>query len=68
MSYHRARYCFPDEALLRIQPHSAGPLRELTALTGNASSVTIDPNRGLVVLDPHWDNLPIGPGWEWRFV
>lgn len=68
MSYHRSpTYCFPDQALLRLQPRAAGPLfRELVTLTGPYESWPISPDRGLLVIDPRYDNLPLGPGWEWR--
>ncbi len=72
MSYHSSSlggpvYCFDDAHLLRIQPRAAGPMfRELQTLTGPAQSWTINPSRGLVVVDPRYDNLPIGRGWEPR--
>lgn len=77
MSYHQTgpgpkpltsdEICFPEDAILRIQPRAAGPLlRELVTLTGPAQTFPISPDRGLLVIDPRYDNLPLGPGWEWR--
>ena len=72
MSYHGParstdQYCFPDEALLRLQPRAAGPLlRELVTLTGPYESFPISWDRGLLIVDPRYDNLPIGRGWEYR--
>lgn len=67
MSYHGPTRCFPDDALLRLQPRAAGPLyRDLVTLTGSYESIPIDPNRGLLLIDPRYDTLPLGPGWEWR--
>jgi len=67
MSYHAVRYCFPDEAILRIQRRAAGPLfQELETLVGPYERFPIDPYRGLLVIDPRYDNLPIGRGWEPR--
>ncbi len=75
MSYHGTPrgttddLCFPEEAVLRLQPRAAGPyFRELQTLTGRYESWPIDPNRGLLVIDPHYDHLPLGPGWESRTV
>lgn len=74
MSYHPAKnaqqgveeYCFPQEAVLRLQPRAAGPLfRELIPATGPYVSAPITYDRGLLVIDPRFDTLPVvGPGWE----
>ena len=76
MSYHHLgqgpapqttdEVCFPRDAVLRMQPRAAGPMRELVNLSGRAGSVPISWNRGVLVIDPRYDNLPLGPGWEWR--
>lgn len=79
MSYHHAgpgphprtsdEWCFPDNALLRIQSRAAGPLfRELVTLTGPYETFPISHERGLLVVDPRYDDLPIGRGWESRLV
>jgi hypothetical protein len=65
VSYHR-QHCFPDEAILRLQPRAAGPLRYLVTLAGRSESFPISWNRGVLVIDPRYDTLPLGPGWEWR--
>lgn len=77
MSYHHLgagpaprssdEVCFPRDAVLRMQPRAAGPMRELVNLTGSYESVPISWNRGVLIIDPRYDNLPLGPGWEWRF-
>jgi len=59
--------CFPRQAILRIQPRAAGPVRSLMTTSGLAEEFVISPTRGLIVIDPRYDNLPLGPGWEWRF-
>lgn len=71
MSYHRngrasAQYCFPREAVLRLQPRAAGPLiKSLITVSGPYESIPYSYNRGLLVIDPRFDTLPvIGPGWE----
>ncbi len=74
MSYHRAKskkqlveqYCFPREAVLRMQPRAAGPLfRELVTMTGPYEQIPFSFNRGLLVIDPRYDTLPVvAPGWE----
>lgn len=62
-------WCFPDKALLRLQPRAAGPLfRDLVTLTGPYESIPISWNRGLLVVDPRYDTLPIGRGWEPRTI
>lgn len=76
MSYHHLgqgpaprttdEVCFPRDAVLRMQPRAAGPMRELVNLSGRAGSVPISWDRGMLVIDPRYDNLPLGPGWEWR--
>jgi hypothetical protein len=76
MSYHHLgqepapqttdEICFPRDAVFRVQPRAAGPMRELMTLSGRASSVPISWNRGILVIDPRYDTLPLGPGWEWR--
>lgn len=58
--------CFPKDAIMRLQPRAAGPIRSLMTLTGGFSEMPISPNRGLLIVDPRYDNLPLGPGWEWR--
>lgn len=60
------KWCFPDDAILRLQPRAAGPLyRELVTQGGPYESFPIDWERGLLVIDPRYDDLPIGgPGWE----
>lgn len=65
MSYHPQR-CFPDEAILRLQPRAAGPLlKSLVPMTGPYFEIPYSYNRGLLVIDPRYDNLPvIAPGWE----
>ena len=79
MSYHR-RICFPEEAILRLQPRAAGPLiKDLVTVTGPAMSIPYSYNRGLLVVDPRYDHLQltahrdmkpanpravVGPGWE----
>ncbi len=60
------KICFPESAFLRIQPRAAGVQRELVTLTGRYSARLIPLDRGLLVVDPRYDNLPLGPGWEWR--
>jgi hypothetical protein len=68
MSYHRT-YCFPDQAILRLQPRAAGPIvKDLIPLVGPYESIPYTAARGLLVIDPRYDNLPLGPGWEWRGV
>lgn len=57
--------CFPKSALLRIQPRAAGPSRYLIATTGRAQASQIPINRGLLVVDPRFDTLPVGKGWEY---
>jgi len=67
VSYHRPNeYCFPREAIVRVQPRAAGPLfRELVSVTGPYVSIPFTYDRGLLVVDPRYDTLPIvGPGWE----
>lgn len=49
-----------------MQPRAAGPTRVLQTLTGGYQQIPIPWNRGLLVIDPRYDNLPIGPGWEHR--
>lgn len=76
MSYHHLgqgpapqttdEVCFPKDAIMRLQPRAAGPLRHLVTLTGGYQSVPISWNRGLLIIDPRYDTLPLGPGWEWR--
>lgn len=74
MSYRGAapstdQICFPQDALLRLQPRAAGPLvRELVTLSGRTQTWPISPARGLLVVDPRFDRLPLGPGWENRLV
>ena len=74
MSYHgnapsTDQVCFPRDGILRIQPRAAGPLfRELVTLTGPYETFPISPARGLLVVDPRYDNLPLGPGWEYRLA
>jgi hypothetical protein len=51
---------------MRLQPRAAGPIRSLMTLTGEFDEVPISPNRGLLIVDPRYDTLPLGPGWEWR--
>lgn len=41
-------------------------MRELVNLSGRAGSVPISWDRGMLIIDPRYDNLPLGPGWEWR--
>lgn len=41
-------------------------MRELMTTSGRAESVPITWNRGILVIDPRYDTLPLGPGWEWR--
>lgn len=64
------QYCFPDEAILRLQPRAAGPLfKELVTQSGPYESIPFSYDRGLLVIDPRWDDLPIGgPGWESKTV
>lgn len=70
MSYHRTKsadeICFPSQAVLRMQPRAAGPLfRELVTMTGPYDVMPYSFNRGLLVIDPRYDTLPVvGPGWE----
>jgi hypothetical protein len=59
--------CFPRDALLRIQPRAAGPMRTLITTSGPAHEVPVPLDRGLLVIDPRFDRLPVGPGWEPRF-
>lgn len=67
MSYHRDQsICFPAKAILRMQPRAAGPTRVLQTLTGRYEQIPVPWNRGLVVIDPRYDDLPLGPGWEHR--
>jgi hypothetical protein len=76
MSYHHLgqgpapktsdEVCFPRDAVLRMQPRAAGPMRELVTLSGRAGSASISWDRGMLVIDPRYDDLPLGPGWEWR--
>lgn len=35
------------------------------AVGRRAESVPITWNRGILVIDPRYDTLPLGPGWEW---
>jgi hypothetical protein len=42
-------------------------MRELMTLTGAAESIPITWNRGVLIIDPRYDDLPLGPGWEPRF-
>lgn len=67
MSYHR-RVCFPERAVLRMQPRAAGPLiKSLVTMSPSEGyqSIPYSYNRGLLVIDPRYDNLPVvGPGWE----
>lgn len=71
MSYHRRgqsdpQYCFPKEAVLRLQPRAAGPLiKDLVTVTGPYESTPFTFDRGLLVIDPRYDTLPVlAPGWE----
>lgn len=71
MSYHRNgkvvdQYCFPRDAVLRLQPRAAGPLiKDLVTVAGPYESIPFTFGRGLLVIDPRYDTLPvIGPGWE----
>lgn len=71
MSYHSrgsssAQYCFPEEAVLRLQPRAAGPLlKSLVTTSGPYRSIPFTYDRGLLVIDPRYDRLPmVGPGWE----
>lgn len=65
MSYHR-QVCFPDSAILRLQPRAAGPLiKSLQTMSGPYMSIPYSYDRGLLVIDPRYDTLPVvGPGWE----
>lgn len=66
MSYHPDKsVCFPEKAILRMQPRAAGPQRELVTLTGGYERIRVPWNRGLLVIDPRYDTLPLGPV-EWR--
>lgn len=59
--------CFPSEAVLRMQPRAAGPLlRELVTTSGPYESTPIPWSRGLLIIDPRYDRLPLGPGFEWQ--
>lgn len=61
--------CFPKSAVYRLQPRAAGPMiRELASTSGKAKSVPIPADRGLLVIDPRYDHLPRGRGWEWRLT
>lgn len=70
MSYHPqktlAQICFPRDAILRLQPRAAGPLfRSLVTAAGPYEEIPYSYERGLLVVDPRYDVLPvIGPGWE----
>ena len=79
MSYHRldgqpvreaGDFCVPQEAVLRLQPRAAGPLfRELVTTAGPYESIPFNYDRGLLIIDPRFDSLPmIGPGWESKTV
>ena len=75
MSYHSnghadSQYCFPREAVLRLQPRAAGPLiKELITTSGPYQSIPYSYNRGLLVIDPRFDRLPVvGPGWESKTI
>jgi hypothetical protein len=65
MSYHR-QLCFPREAVMRLQPRAAGPLyRSLETMSGPYRSIPYSYNRGLLIIDPRYDVLPvIASGWE----
>lgn len=65
MSYHR-QFCFPEAAVWRLQPRAAGPLLRSLVLTADPYfEVPYDYDRGLLVIDPRYDTLPVvGPGWE----
>lgn len=68
MSYHpsNGQVCFPSRAVLRLQPRAAGPLiKDLVTITGGYESIPYSYQRGLLVIDPRYDTLPVvGPGWE----
>lgn len=75
MSYHRngrvlPEVCFPEEAILRLQPRAAGPLiKDLVTMTGPYESIPFTFDRGLLVIDPRYDRLPVrAPGWESKTV
>lgn len=69
MSYHQ-QVCFPRDAVLRLQPRAAGPLiRSLIPATGPYFEIPYTFDRGLLVIDPRYDTLPVvGPGWESKTV
>lgn len=74
MSYHPTKtarqiageICFPDDAVLRLQPRAAGPLlKSLVTMVGPYEEIPFTFNRGLLVIDPRYDTLPVvAPGWE----
>lgn len=69
VSYHRSgQYCFPRQAVLRLQPRAAGPLfRSLTTMSGRYESIPYSYDRGLLIIDPRYDTLPtVVPGWEMK--
>lgn len=70
MSYHPSQRCFPAHAVLRLQPRAAGPLlKDLVTVSGSYESIPFSFERGLLVIDPRYDNLPArGPGWESKVV
>lgn len=69
MSYHHLgqgpspktsdEVCFPRKAVMRMRPRAAGPMRELMTTSGRAESVPVPWSRGMLVIDPRYDNLPI---------
>lgn len=68
MSYHGRQVCFPERAVLRMQPRAAGPLiKSLVTMDPGSpyESIPFTYNRGLLVIDPRYDTLPVvAPGWE----
>ena len=49
MSYH---VCIPRDALLRVIPRAAGPVREFQVLRGPYESFPIVPGRGFLAINP----------------
>lgn len=79
MSYHRAdgkpvraaeEFCVPQRAVLRLQPRAAGPLmKELVFTSGPYEPIPFTYDRGLLVIDPRYDTLPVvDEGWESKTV
>jgi hypothetical protein len=54
VTYH---VCIPSDALLRVMPRAAGPVREFQVLRGPYESFPIVPGRGYLAINPLAEQL-----------